>query len=74
MKSEKMKAQFAAVILTLETQTEINKLYAIFNHPDIAKALELSKAYKHLDPFITEGWREYYAAISKIIKSYTLKE
>ena len=46
MKLFKEKSPFAAVVITLESQDEVNQLYAACNHTTVSKAL----------PFLDDLW------------------
>lgn len=48
MKAIREKPEFIPVILTLETQHEVDALYALLNHGALNSAVELPDAYKLL--------------------------
>jgi len=63
---EEKKKEFIPVIVTLETQEEVDKLYIMCNNGKIATALEIGYEagpswWKHLMPFTSDGvgkWAE----------------
>lgn len=52
MKSHQEQPQFKPVTLILETQAEVDSLFALFNHHTVTKAVELDyQCYQSLLPF-----------------------
>jgi hypothetical protein len=60
--------QFTPVVLTLETQEEVDKVFAIFNFARIVDAVGLPDAYEHLDRFTTKAADKYHSAIGALFK------
>lgn len=62
--------KFNPVVLTLETQEEVDKLFAIFNNARISSILNIDTAYKHLKPFVKDSndsmhssWGKYHTKL-----------
>jgi|GEM_PF-2601953 len=66
MKVERIepKPVFRPVVLTLETQEEVDKLYAMFNYNAITEALGIdtlgSRWWKKLNPFTSCGRNKFH--------------
>ena len=68
MKVKKVKPAFTPIVITLESQQEINELYAILSRGDLVEAIpELSVQYKKLIDFTTEDYREISDKISNLM-------
>ena len=65
---EQPKKEFVPIHLVLETQEEVDKIYALFNHTDLANTLCMSSWYEQLNQFIdrTEA-DKYHKLLSTII-------
>jgi uncharacterized protein YpbB len=66
MKAEK-KERFMPVILTLETQEEVDKIFALMNHKDLADAVELGDD-NPLAGFETDNYEIYHERLRAIPK------
>ena len=67
--------KFNPVVLTLETQEEVDKLFAIFNNARISGILKLHNAYNHLKPFVKDSrdsrdssWGKYHTKLCCLMK------
>ena len=70
MKAEKIKEPFKPVLITLESQEEVDALIAVFSHRTLADTvLEMPKAMDVLDPFGSpSGYRKYFERFEKHFK------
>jgi len=69
MKLFKEKSPFAAVVITLESQDEVNQLYAACNHITVANALPvLSELWEELGEQKTDGFKAYHKTLAQAIK------
>lgn len=55
MKIEKFAQPFEPVVITLESQKEVNELVAIFGHPDITRDTSLSESWEELNALSSIG-------------------
>ena len=66
---EEPKQEFIPVHLILETQEEVDKLFALFNHNSITKAMRIRDWHISLQPYhFRQNSDSYYAKITAIIK------
>lgn len=65
MKATRKEQPFNPVILTLESQEEVDKLFAVFNFVPIADLLGFN--YKVLNDFRTGGYVNYHGKLQKLI-------
>ncbi len=59
---------FIPVILTLESQEEIDKLFALFNYMPISDVLRLTDWYCKLQPFISKNIDELHTQLCDGLK------
>ena len=70
MKAERQNP-FVPVVLTLESQEEVDSVFVLFNHTRITKVLPgLVGAREALSPFVPneDGYLDKHCALCKIIK------
>lgn len=58
---------FIPVHLVLETQEEVDKVYALFNHWRITGAVDLPNAWKDLSPYKSNESVKWYVRICKAL-------
>jgi len=59
---------FKPVTITLETQEEVNALYAFLVHSVLSDAVGLRDQYKDLAPYRTQEYDAYFKTINALIK------
>jgi hypothetical protein len=52
--------KFEPVQIVLETQEEVDKLFAIINHSRIADAVDLPNAWELLRPYRSDNYRAFF--------------
>lgn len=68
MKAHRNKQKaFVPVEFTLETQEEVNALYALFHFGSLTSVVSLTSAYLTLAPYKTKEWSQFYNKIYKEI-------
>lgn len=68
MKASQTKESFTPVCLMLETQAEVDAIYALLNHSVICDAVELGDSFEALCPFKTDAMSEaFHVKISAIL-------
>lgn len=68
MKIEQEKS-FKPVVITLETQEEVDKIFAMFNHVTLSETLEFDLNWTDmLELFSSDEYKEYHRRLTNIIK------
>lgn len=68
MKASRNPNEFIPVCLTLETQAEVDAIYAVLNHSKLCDVFGFDSEYKQLEPYSTDAVNEFHQKINKIIK------
>lgn len=63
MKARRPNPKCATVIVTLETQHEVDALYCILNHTDIVEPTQMGTAFKALEPFVSDWHKVIYCRL-----------
>lgn len=68
MKASRDPITFTPVILTLETQAEVDAISAVLNHSKLCDVLGFVVEYKQIQPFESDAANEFHLRLNKIIK------
>ena len=71
MKAERieLKQEFVPVIVTLESQEEVDSLFVLANHPDVTRILPATDNWwGELSPFASSKKRDLYDELNTIIR------
>lgn len=60
--------KFVPVTLTLESQKEVDALFAVINHTDLSTAIGLSGTYKILQPYKSCDYEIIHHKICKLVR------
>lgn len=63
MKACRVRNPFEPVVMTLESQEEVDKLFAVFNFTPISRALNLGGWLEVLNRFKTSAYVQYHARL-----------
>ena len=66
MKVTTGKPKFTPVILTLESQEEVDKIFAIMNYTPLHVALNFNGVWEQLDQFKTNEYYHFHDIIEKV--------
>lgn len=67
MKVEKLKAGFEPILLTIETQDELDRLFALCNHSLISDRLMLYNMQDLLHPHRSDNYVKYHNELEKLM-------
>lgn len=67
MKIETKEPKFEPVTITLETQEEVSKMFAIFNHQTLSNALEFYNHYKSFTSICVKDYTKWHNVIESLI-------
>ena len=59
---------FKPVTIVLETQEEVNKIFAVANFNDICESLKLHDLYRDLQKFRDDGYYDFHRKLMKIFR------
>ena len=62
------KVKFVPIVITLETQEEIDKMYAVLVHCKINIAVNINHWWKALDWYKTNDYRVYFNKLDEVVK------
>jgi len=65
---EKPPVVFAPITLTLESQAEVDKIFALLNFVPINEGLKLDHGWEKLGPFKSENYRVYHEILDDLLK------
>ena len=68
MKAEQVNKVFVPVALTLETQDEVDAMYAVLCTTQIAEAMQMGIAWNVLTPFVGDGADRVFLRIKGLLK------
>jgi len=70
MKVERIKpeAEFVPVVVTLETQEEVDKLFALLDHCTVNRELGTKDWWKLLEKYKSKGYEKYFNKFRGIIR------
>lgn len=68
MKASRKPNEFSPVYLTLETQAEVDAIYAVLDHAKLGDALGFTDQYKALQPFKSYETEKFHVKINGIFK------
>ena len=66
MKSKRVnpEPQFVPVHLILESQEEVDAIFAVLNHASLSNLLKMGTNYNYLQEYISEkGWQKFHGEI-----------
>lgn len=66
--SRKESNVFIPVCLTLESQAEVDAIYAVLNHGRLCDSLGFDAEYKQLEPFKSDESEEFHTKINNVFK------
>ena len=58
---------FRPITLTLETQAEVDAIFAVLNHRRYAKALGMDAQYMALSPYKSAKYSEFHTALAEML-------
>jgi len=70
MKVERIKpeAEFVPVVVTLETQEEVDKLFALLDHCTVNRELDMENWWRPLEKYKSKGYEKYFNKFRGIIR------
>lgn len=68
MKVKKGREPFVPIQVTLETQEEVDKLFALANHSIINKNLQLDGWWEKLDMYRSGEYEKWHSVLQSILK------
>ena len=70
MKAERIEPQveFVPVVITLETQEEVDKMFAVLVHCKINTAVSMNNWWKALNSYKTNDYRVYFDKLDEVVK------
>jgi len=70
MKVERIKpeVEFVPVVVTLETQEEVDKLFALLDHTTVNRELDIKGWWKLLDGYKSSDYKKHFNKLAGIIR------
>ena len=59
---------FKPICITLESQEDVDKVYAILDHSSIVRAFNIENWYKQLRPFRTGAYTKYHSKLMSMLR------
>lgn len=68
---KQIKHEFVPIVITIETQEELNKLFALYNYCPLVRDLDLGSVSRQLTEFKTGAYQKYHDILCQ---NYTTQE
>lgn len=59
---------FKPVKLVLETQEEVDKVYSLLNHLDLAECLDIVGIFEILQPYRSKDYTKYHEKLQELLR------